>query len=179
MNNSTQSSKTGGMPHAAARLRDLISGYWIAQCVCVAAKLGIADLLKSGPKSVEELAANTGTQARPLYRLLRALASFDLFAEAADGRFSLTPMAELLETSPHSFRAFAILMGSEEFHRAWEALLHSVKTGKSAFNHVYGKSYWEYLSGSPAAAAVFNDGLATWTSQLSRAVAEAYDFCGF
>lgn len=37
--------------------------------------------------SVEELARKTETQARPLYRLLRALASRGIFEEQRDGRF--------------------------------------------------------------------------------------------
>jgi hypothetical protein len=35
---------------------DLISGFWLSQAIYVAAKLGIADLLQDGPKSVAVLA---------------------------------------------------------------------------------------------------------------------------
>jgi hypothetical protein len=34
-------------------INQLICGYWSSQCVYVAAKLGIADLLADGPLSVE------------------------------------------------------------------------------------------------------------------------------
>ena len=54
----------------------MVSGYWVSQAVYVAAKLGIADLVKDGPRSAEDLAGVTGTHAPSLYRLLRALASF-------------------------------------------------------------------------------------------------------
>jgi hypothetical protein len=40
----------------AAVLRRLIVGYRLSQALHVAAKLGIADLLKNGPKTVDELA---------------------------------------------------------------------------------------------------------------------------
>lgn len=62
-------------PSYPERLAGMISGYWTSQAVYVAAKLGIADLLADGPKSIEELATATGTHPRSLYRLLRALAS--------------------------------------------------------------------------------------------------------
>jgi hypothetical protein len=39
----------------------VINGGFAAQCVYVAAKLGIADFLGEGPKSCEELAVETST----------------------------------------------------------------------------------------------------------------------
>src|ERR1019366_9442581 len=77
------------------QLSRLVNGYWHTQTIYVAAKLGIADLLKDGPRSAEELASTTRTNPRALYRLLRALASIGIFAED-QGRFSLTPLAECL-----------------------------------------------------------------------------------
>ena len=51
----------------------IISGFWISRAVYVIAKLGIPDLLKSGPKTAEELASATDTHAPSLFRILRAL----------------------------------------------------------------------------------------------------------
>ena len=39
-----------------AQLRELIGGYRLIQSICVAAKLGIADLLRDGTKRVDEMA---------------------------------------------------------------------------------------------------------------------------
>ena len=71
----------------------MTNAYQVSQAIHVAASLGIADHLRDGPRSVEELAAATGSRAPSLYRLLRALASVGIFTEA-DGRFGLTPLAE-------------------------------------------------------------------------------------
>src|SRR5262245_51710972 len=93
-------------------LLQLVTGYWVSQSIYVAAKLGIADLLKDGPKDDDDLAKATGTHVRCLYRLLRALASIGVFAEAEDGRFRLTPLGECLQTgSPGSVRALTINRG--------------------------------------------------------------------
>ena len=51
------------------------------QAIYIAAKLRIADYLKDGAKSVEELAERTKTHPDSLYRLLRMLASIGIFAE--------------------------------------------------------------------------------------------------
>ncbi len=160
----------------AAKLRELAAGYWLSQCVAVVAELGVADLLNSGPKPVDELARATATKSGPLYRVLRALASYGIFTESADHWFALTPMAEMLQSSRDSLRGWAVLVGSEEFHRAWDDLRYSLKTGEPAFNHLYGASYWEHVSRNPKIAAIFNEGLTAYTSQVASAVVAGYDF---
>src|SRR5262245_60713533 len=111
------------------QLARLVSGYWYTQAIYVAAKLGLAELLKDGRRTAQELAQATGTNPGALYRLLRALASIGIFAED-QGHFSLTPLAECL-LDP-STKAMATMRGEFQY-RAWAELLYSVQTGKSAF----------------------------------------------
>ena len=54
------------------KLRALISSYWRTPAIYVAAKLGLADKIAAGADRPETLAAETGTHARSLYRLLGA-----------------------------------------------------------------------------------------------------------
>ena len=63
------------------QLARMITGYWVSRSIYAAAKFGIADLLKDGPRNVDELARASSTDADALYRLLRALASAGIFAE--------------------------------------------------------------------------------------------------
>jgi len=86
-------------------LLQLTFGYWISQAIYVVAKLGVADLLRDGPRSGEELARATGAHAPSLSRVMRALASIGVFAEVEGGGFRLTPLAEGLRTGPDSLRA--------------------------------------------------------------------------
>ena len=78
------------------QLTQMLIGYWTSRAIYAAAKLQVADRLADGPLSAEELAEAVGVAARPLYRLLRALASLGIFAQQPGGRFGLTPLAELL-----------------------------------------------------------------------------------
>lgn len=74
--------------------------------IYVAAKLRIADRLKDGSRSAEELAALAGVAPRSLYRVLRALAAVGVFTQEADRRFRLNPVAEpLREGGPDSLWA--------------------------------------------------------------------------
>jgi hypothetical protein len=161
---------------APPSLLSMLTGYWTSQSVYVAAKLGIADLLQAGPQTAEQLAAATDTHAEALYRLLRALASVGLFREDEQGRFELTPAAEPLRSdAANSQRAIAIMMGEEHFV-SWSELLYSIRTGKTAFDKVYGEPVFDWLSKQPEQAAVFDAAMVNVHGRETAAMLDAYDF---
>jgi hypothetical protein len=163
-------------PPSAAMLR-MIAGFRVSRAIYIAAKLGLADLLKDGSKHTEELAEATGTHAPSLYRVMRALASVGVFAEKESGRFTLTPMAATLQSdAPDSLRAWAILVLGEEDYQAWGDLMHSVRTGESAFHHVFGKGVWQYRAQNPGHAKIFDEGMANLVGVYNAAVLANYPF---
>lgn len=162
-------------PHVA--LLEMSLSFWYTQAIFVAAKLGVADHLKCGPRSIVELATATRAHAPSLYRLMRALASIGVFAEDKSGRFALTPMAECLRPdAPNSVCAVAIMTGEDWWWKAWGQILHSVETGKSSFQHVHGMRFFEYMTKNPKAGAIFDRAMATYTSQTGAQVAAAGPF---
>jgi O-methyltransferase domain/Dimerisation domain len=169
----------GGPPAPLLALQDMILGKWIAQAVSVAAKLGIADLLKDGPRDCDELARANQVDAAALYRLLRALASVGVFVQVDDHQFGLTPMAEFLRSDVQgSLRAVATMAGEDWTWRPWGELYRSVKTGERAFDQIFGVAPFVYLAANPSAAAIFDEAMTGWSMQNSAAVADAYDFSG-
>lgn len=159
------------------QLLQLLNAYIISQALYVAAKLGIADQLKDRPKHVHELADPSGADEFSLYRILRTLASEGVFCELDNQCFSLTPMAELLRTdAAGSLRGWAIMRGEPFLWKPYGEILHSVKTGKPAFNHVFGMQAFRYLEKNPEASAVFDEAMRSISAQKYRAVADAYDF---
>jgi hypothetical protein len=161
-------------PHA--QLDRMITGYWLSQAIYAAAKFGIADLLAAGPRSIDDLAQETSTNADALYRLLRALASVGIFAEGPPRQFALTPLAEPLQANvPESKRALALMSGDEQFH-AWTEIVYSVQTGKKAFDRVFGKPIFDYLGEHRDKAQIFDAAMVGIHGRESGAVASAYDF---
>jgi SAM-dependent methyltransferase len=107
--------------------------------------------------------------------LLRGLASAGIFQEVDGKRFALTSAAELLRSDvPGSMRALARMYGGEQY-QAWGQALYSVQTGQPAFNHLYGSSYFDYFARTPDAAAIFDEAMTSWATQVGRAVVAAYD----
>jgi hypothetical protein len=169
------STKEGNPPPV---LFQMATGYWVSQAIYVAAKLGIADLLKDGPQSCFALATATGADAPSLFRVMRALSSLGIFSQLDGDRFALSPLAETLRTEVHgSLRAMVITLG-EIHYQACGNLLHSVRTGSPAFSHVFGASLFDYLRQNIDAADAFNQGMANVSSMLAYAVLMAYDFAG-
>jgi ubiquinone/menaquinone biosynthesis C-methylase UbiE len=164
-------------PPPRLHLLQMITSYWTAQSIHVAAKLKLADLVKDGPKTAAELAEATRTHPPALYRLLRALSSVEIFAEDEEGRFRLTPMAECLLDQHGSQRAVALMMGDEHF-RAWGDLLYSIQTGKPAFNHVYGKGIFDYLAEHAEQAQIFDAAMTGFHGPETQAMIDVYDYTG-
>lgn len=154
----------------------LISGFWISRGIYIVAKLGIADLVKDGPKTARDLAAATDTHAPSLFRVLRALASVRVFTQD-DDHFGTTPLLETLRADvPGSLRAFAMTELGEEHYPAWGDLLHSVRTGGIAFDHAFGMNAWEFFKRNPENARIFNDAMSGMTAQANEAILAKYDF---
>jgi hypothetical protein len=157
------------------QLAQMITGYWTSRAIYVAARLRIADHLADGPRTAEELALAVGVASGPLYRLLRALAGVDIFAQQADGRFRLNPLAEpLREDGSDSLRAYAVMLG-EEHHRCWDDLPETVRTGEVAFDRLYGQPYFAYLSARPEQAKIFDTAMTAFSGRAMQAVLDAYD----
>src|SRR4051812_14253685 len=162
-------------PTPQDQMARMITGYWTSQMVHVAAKLGLADHLAGGPRTADELAAATGTHARSLYRLLRALASVGIFSEGEGGRFTQSPLSERLRREvPGSQWAMAVMMGDEHYY-AWGDLLESVRTGQAAFDRLYGKPIFEYLGEHPEQAKIFDAAMTSIHGRETGAMLDAYD----
>jgi len=160
-------------------LRQKQSGFLITQAIYVAAKLGIADLLKDGPLSCDELARLSKTNSNALYRVLRTLASEGIFAELQDKHFELTPPAVYLQSGvPDSRRDVAIMFGEPWFWAACGDMLYNVETGMSAFRHIHGMSSFEYSANNVEAARIFNNAMVQRSRSNITEILATYDFSG-
>ena len=165
---------------APVQMLQIISGFWISRAVYVIAKLGVPDLLKSGPKTAAELASATGTHAPSLFRILRTLVSVGVLSSTEEGGFAQTPVSETLVTdAPGSLRWFAVSELGQEHYPAWGNLMHSVKTGEIAFDNFFGADIWKYFQQNPEDAAVFNNSMTNVTAHTNEAITSLYDFSQF
>jgi SAM-dependent methyltransferase len=152
----------------------LLDGFVTTQLLYVAADLGVAEVLADGPKSGAEIAAAVGVPGGPLVRVLRGLVVDDVLAEEDDGRFALTPVGACLPALRGAAEARADL-----YYRGAAGLLDAVRTGGTAFEHVYGEPFFEHLEHDADHQAAFEASMAGRSAQEARDVVAAYDFSRF
>jgi hypothetical protein len=169
---------TQDLPPTVA-LRRMATAHWVSQALHAAASLGIADRLAAGSKTAKQLAAETESDPSSLYRLLRALASVGVFEEGTDGQFSLTALGERLRSDvSESMLAWVLLLNGPLHRRAWENLVHSVRTGKPGFDEAHGQPAWDYYEAHPEVSELFNRAMTSTATIKRHAVVAGYDFDG-
>lgn len=164
----------------ALRIFQMATAYRFSRALYVAVQLGIADLLKDGARSAEDLASTTQANADALFRLLRALASLGVFAEAGPREFALTPLSEALRSDvPGSVSAVVLMLAGDMHWSVYKDLGYSVRTGRPAFDHVFGQELWDYVSEHPDLSMLIDQVMTTGSRLMGPFVAGAYDFSKF
>ena len=165
-------------PHL--HLINLSWGYLYSAAVHAVADLGVADRLESGPKSARALADELGVQAEPLYRALRLLATVGVFSEAEDGRFHLTPAADVLRTNaPGSMRDAVLMLAHETFWAPAGKLATTIRTGETPFAQIFGAPFFDYFTQNPALGPIFHRGMAGFSDTENAPIASSFDFTRF
>ncbi|MCA1407281.1 ubiquinone/menaquinone biosynthesis protein [Ensifer sp. IC3342] len=166
------------MTSASQQIMRLGFGFAVSQALRVIIELGVPDLLAAGERSVDELAAATQSEADALYRVMRLLAPEGVFREVGPRHFELTELGAALRSNQSGPRDFVRMINSEPY-LAFEQLLYSARTGKPAFDKVFGSPRFEWLSEHPEQAALFQRAMVAMSQGSNEAVAEAYDFGPF
>ncbi|MEV6162596.1 methyltransferase [Streptomyces sp. NPDC052052] len=167
-------------PQPAMQLREIAFGAARAAAVRAAARLRVADALDDTPATARELAKRVKTEPAPLRRLLRALSCYGIFAETPDGEFTHTEMSRLLrEDDPNSLRSICLWCTEPWTWDVWPHLDDAVRTGRSVFEEVHGKGFFDYLHQDAGESAhVFNQAMTTSSIQSALDVAELLDLTG-
>jgi len=157
---------------ARRKLFGILAGGVPGQCCYAVARLGVPDLLADGPRPVAELAAESGADPQVLHRLLRGLVALGLFRRVEPDGYALTSVGELLRADvPGSLRQTAIMYG-DVVARSFAEIMHTVRTGRPAFEKVYGQAFYDYLDGHPDVAETF---AAAMGSEPAPAVLDGID----
>jgi hypothetical protein len=159
---------------ATTKMMQFITAKWISKPIYVVTKLGIAEILSDGPKTIEEIAQRSNSNTTNLYRVMRALASFGIFSEIESKTFALTPMAECLKSG--AMRSIALMFLSDWHDKAWDKLLYSVQTGEIAFIAAHGIPCFNWLKVNHEAAEIYNEANFIKAKVTHSAIIDSYDF---
>jgi hypothetical protein len=156
---------------------EMAMGVLVGRALTAVAGLGVADLLKDGPRSAQEIAAQLKLNEDAVYRVLRAVTVAGVFAEQPGRRFALTPLSELLRSDvPGSMRASIAHLGLPSFWHALAEIEHSLKTGLPSFDKANGMPVFEWFARHEDEGRVFDEAMTGFSALTAEPVAKAYDF---
>jgi hypothetical protein len=165
-------------PSPQSQLARLMDGYMTTQLLYVAAKLGIADVLATGPLSVAAIAEAVGADAAFLRRALRGLVLEDVLHEEEDGRFALTPLGECLRDGVRGSLRGQVMVRGDLYYGAAAGLPATIVERGTAFEHVHGERFFAHLGRHPELEASFQASMAGRAAREAEDVVAAYDFTG-
>lgn len=157
-----------------ADLLEMLNGYRQTCLIVSAVQTGLIEELRETALSSEELANRLGAHPQSLRRFLRALELLGL-VQCRDGTTALTLRGRQFIRGASGLRDRAILTG-QEYLPAWANLQHSLLTGETAFDDVFGMDVWRHREQQPQLNECFNRLMTEDQTQTERSILQAYDF---
>ncbi len=150
----------------------------LTRCIAMVAEMGIADRVASAPATPDALASACNVDADALMRVLRFLASHEVFQADAHGAISNTPISELLRSTPGSMRDQVRAAWQDVIWDTYRQLPETLHTGEPAFDKAFGMPFFDYLAAHPDIGARFDASMALMSMPENAALAAAYPFQG-
>lgn len=152
---------------------------WATLMLCHAlVKTGVYEQMANQSRAVDELAEACGLRRDVLSRALRLTTGVEITARDGD-RYTLTDLGRIfLKDTPGSMYNGALLAGHEGYQRPWQSFDYCLKTGESAFTHMMGAPFFDYLEQHPELGILFQQQGKAF-AMMDPTLAAAYDFSPF
>ncbi|MFX0066757.1 MAG: methyltransferase [Candidatus Hermodarchaeota archaeon] len=158
------------------KLSGLLVGNWTTQTISAAVKLGVIEALFNSPMNEAQVAQVCKLDPEGTKRLLRALIGLKIVDITDDHKFTLTPMGELLTKDHEWSLASSSILWAEEHYIAWQGLPDVIRTGKSSFEQIYGKSFFDWLASYPDKRQIYHDSMNCYAHHDYQFIPQLYDF---
>jgi len=163
---------------ANLKLWDLLLSHRVTVIIYIAAKLELAELLREGPRPLDELAELTKADKEALARLLAALSAVGICSLGKDHLYSLTELGAGLDgEADESLKRLAIFEG-QVLTKSWGGMLESIMTGKTAAQLLGVDNSFDLMARDPENIRMYNAAMADVTRIVAPEILRAYDFSG-
>jgi hypothetical protein len=150
---------------------------WTARCVQVLAQSRVFSALGEEPETSAALAARTGCNADALERMMRLLASFEIFERLEDGRYRHNAISRGFdERNAVGASASLRLQGSPLFLSALTNLDVTLRTGGPSLAAIAPKGLWAYLAEHAEESRLYDATMSGQSAAANIGVLEAFDF---
>lgn len=156
------------------QLNAKIAAYHDAGLLYAAVTLGLPERLEARAWTADALAAELGLSPPHLHRLLRGIASLGICAERPYGTFALTAEGQCLLPGARLREKAQIVVA--QYWWPWANLAATIKTGKPAFEQLFGANVFDWRRDHAQAGALFDSYVAKETLGQAPPIIAALDF---
>src|SRR5262245_6768457 len=156
------------------KLVEIAVAYQRSRVLCAAARLGVADALKEGERSVQQIAASTAAEPASLHRLLRTLAAMGVVSQTHPDRFVLTELGEPLIKGVAGSAWPPVIFWADWLAENWASLTECVRTGKNAAS--LRPEITKRWQDDPEGPEIFRAVMGTAPAQSYEPIARSWDF---
>ena len=167
---------TDGGDESVDKLHLMAGGFMTTQILCTAVGLGLPDRFHEAPMSAASLAALTNADVSSLRRFLFMMVVLGLLTQVDEDRFQLSDLGAYLRSDHPKSLAERLLYIGQVNYRAALGMSHAVTTGETAFGHIFGKSFFEFLGERRDVGGLFDRQMAEAARRRIRGVLSACDF---
>ncbi len=162
-----------------ARFFQWVQG-WASLMLCHSlVKTGVFEQMAGQSLTVDELAAACQLHGPTLFRVLRMTTALEITARDSD-RYSLAGLGQaMLKDTPGSLYTNMVMLGTDAYLRPWQNFAYTLATGESAFTHVMGRPFFDYLEQNQELGIPFQQTQAAYSLIADPPLAAAYDFSPF
>ena len=159
-------------------LKQTFTNYWEYLALQTACRLNIFDDIENGFNTIEKLSLSKSSNKKILETFLSTLVDAKTIYEI-NGQYFLTEKGKLLtENHPETLKHACILWG-EEHLTAWQNLEYTLKTGKSAFEHIFKAPFFDFIKNKPEKLKNYQLAMQEYALDDYRNIAEVIDFSEF
>lgn len=160
------------------KMKKIVLNALTNQAIFTAARTGLPDQLKNGPKSLNTLSKELNSDMKGLEVLLRLLKKMGVVGKVGRDRYKLTGLGYCLcKEGPYSLLG-TVITTADLLTPAWGQLPHSLKTGKAAFEMAFNNELYSYLGKNDSDNIYFNMWMEETVREWVIPLLDLYDFSG-
>lgn len=156
------------------QLKSFFTEHWKYMAVSTACKLNIFDSFQV-EKTITQVAKELNLKEDKLTLLVNALHNEGFLTKNVDV-FVVNELSELLTDNHSESLKYSCLNWSSEHLTAWQDLDYSIQTGKSAFEKVYGKPFFDYLNDYPEKLDAYHKAMYQYAKDDYKSLTDVIDF---
>lgn len=157
-------------------LKNEFTGYWSYLAIQSACKINLFDIIEEQEATIESICHKTNSKISITKYLLDFLVERSYLIKNKAHYYALTNKGTLLTEKHSSSLKYACMLWGEEHLSSWQLLPHTLTTGDSAFEFIYGKSFFNYLSDKPKKLHEYHKAINEYARDDYSTITKIHDF---